>query len=99
MVGVEQVGFVEHEDGVAAAFVFLGGEQILVCGISAALWKRGVPPRAVTIAAVEAAAADGGVAEVDDGGAAGVQAGQGGPDGDGLAGADFAGDDAEGRVR
>ena len=28
LVGVEEVGFVEHEDDVAAAFVFLGGEQI-----------------------------------------------------------------------
>ena len=46
--------------------------------------------------AVEAAGADGGVAEVDDGVAGGVEPGQGGADGDGLAGADLAGDDAEG---
>ena len=47
-------------------------------------------------AAVEAAAADGGVAEVDDRVSAGVEVGQGGSDGHGLAGADFAGDDAQG---
>ena len=46
-------------------------------------------------AAVEAAAADGWVAEVDDRVPRGVQAGEGGPDGDGLAGADLASDDAE----
>ena len=45
---------------------------------------------------VDAADADGGVAEVDDGVAGGVQGGQGGADGDGLAGADLAGDHAEG---
>ena len=45
--------------------------------------------------AVEAAAADGGVAEVDHRVPAGVQAGEGGADGDGLAGADLAGDDAQ----
>ena len=45
---------------------------------------------------VEAAGADGGVAEVDDGVPGGVEGGEGGADGDGFAGADFAGDDAEG---
>ena len=32
-----------------------------------AVWKRGAPPRAVTMPVVDAAGADGGVAEVDDG--------------------------------
>jgi len=45
---------------------------------------------------VEAAGPDGGVAEVDDGVAAGVEASEGGAHGDGLAGADLAGDEADG---
>ena len=45
---------------------------------------------------VDAAGADGGVAEVDDGVPDLVESGEGGADGDGLAGAYFAGDHAEG---
>src|SRR5450755_2580069 len=45
---------------------------------------------------VDAADADGGVAEVDEGVAGGVEAGEGGAQGHGLAGADFPGDHAEG---
>src|SRR5450755_143921 len=45
---------------------------------------------------VDAADADGGVAEVDEGVPGGVEAGEGGAQGHGLAGADFAGDHAEG---
>ena len=45
---------------------------------------------------VDAADADGGVAQVDEGVPGGVQAGEGGAQGHGLAGADFAGDHAEG---
>ena len=44
---------------------------------------------------VDAADPDGGVGQVDDGVAGGVQAGQCGADGDGLAGADLAGDHAD----
>ena len=45
---------------------------------------------------VDAAHADGGVAQVDEGVAGGVEAGEGGAQGHGFAGADFAGDHAEG---
>ena len=45
---------------------------------------------------VDAAGADGGVAEVDDGVAGRVERGEGGAHGHGLARADLAGDDAEG---
>jgi hypothetical protein len=44
---------------------------------------------------VDTTGADGGVAEVDHRVAGGVQRGLRGADGDGLAGADFAGDDAQ----
>ena len=47
---------------------------------------------------VDAADADGGVAEVDDGVPGRVQGGERGADGDGFAGADLAGDDAEGAL-
>ena len=49
LVGGEQVGFVDDQHDVPAAFGFLGGERSVVCGISAALWKRGTPPSAVTM--------------------------------------------------
>ena len=93
---VEQVGFVDDEDGGAAAFGGFGGEGV------GGLWDEGGHVGAGQAAeggddgVVDAAGADGGVAEVDDGVAGGVQGGEGGADGDGFAGADFAGDDAEG---
>jgi hypothetical protein len=48
-------------------------------------------------AVVDAAHPDGGVGQVDDGVAAAVQGGQRGAHGDGLAGADLAGDHADAR--
>ena len=92
---VEQVGFVEDEDDGAAAFVFLGGEQVDGLRDQRGLVEAGDAAEGGDDAGVEAAAADGGVAEVDDGVPAGVEAGEGGADGDGLAGADLAGDHAE----
>ena len=79
----------------AAAFVFLGGEQVAGLRDQRGLVEARGAAEGGDDAAVEAAAADGGVAEVDDGVPAGVQAGEGGADGDGLAGADLAGDHAE----
>ncbi len=96
LVDAEQVGFVEDEDDVAAAFVFFGGEQLAGLWDQAGLVEAGGAAEGGDDPGVEAARSDGGVAQVDDGGAAGVQAGQGGADGDGLAGPDLAGDDAEG---
>jgi hypothetical protein len=63
---------------------------------SAALWKRGVAAEVADDLGVEAALADAGVGDVDDGVAHGVEGGDGGAGGDGLAGADLAGDHADG---
>jgi hypothetical protein len=51
LVGGEQVGLVDGDDDVAAAFVFLRGEVVHGLGDRAAVWKRGTPPRPVTRAA------------------------------------------------
>ena len=95
LVGAEQVRLVQHDDGVAAAFVFLGGEQVHRLRDQRGFVEAGDAAEGGDDAAVEAAAADGGVAEVDHRVPGGVEAGEGGADGDGLAGADLAGDDAE----
>jgi hypothetical protein len=79
----------------AASFVFLGGEQFHGLRDQGGLVEAGHAAEGGDDAAVEAAAADGGVAEVDDGVPAGVEVGEGGADGDGLAGADLAGDHAQ----
>ena len=96
LVGSEQVGLVEHDHDVAAAFVFLGGEQFAGLRDQACFVEARGAPEGGDDPGVETARPDGGVGLVDDGGAAGIQAGQGGPDGDGLAGADLTGDDTEG---
>ena len=93
---VEQVGFVDDQDGGAAAFGVLGGEGVGGLGDEGGGVGAGWPAEGGDDGVVDAAGADGGVAEVDDGVAGGVEGGQGGADGDGLAGADLAGDDAEG---
>ena len=49
LVGVEQVRLVEDEDGGAAAFVFLGGEQVDGLRDQCRLVEAGTPPRAVTM--------------------------------------------------
>ena len=87
---------IQDENGVAAAFVFLRGEQI--CGLrdEHRLLIPGGPSEREDDPGVEATGSDGGVAQVDDGGAAGIQASQEGADRDGLAGPDLTGDDAEG---
>ena len=96
LVVVEQVGLVDDQDGGAAAFVVFGGEG--VGGLGDRGWPCGCgePAEGGDDGVVDAAGADGGVAEVDDGVPGGVEAGEGGADGDGLAGADLAGDHAEG---
>src|SRR6202034_1695421 len=77
---VEQVGLVDEQDGGAAAFGGLAGEHVVGLG-----GQRG--------GAVGGASAEAGDGVVVD--AAGAGGGGGGGD-DGLAGADLAGDDAEG---
>nr|WP_228759931.1 hypothetical protein [Pseudactinotalea sp. HY158] len=94
--GGEQVGLVEDEDDGAAAFVFLGGQQVGGLGDEAGLVEARDGAEGGDDLAVDASAADGGVAYVDGGVPGGVQCGEGGADGDGLAGADLAGDHAQG---
>src|SRR3954467_990615 len=65
-------------------------------GTRVAWWKRGTPPRAVTMWWWMPRTADGGVGEVDGRVAAGVERGQCGAQRHGFARADLTGDDAEG---
>ena len=73
---------------------FSAARWAMVWAISAAVWKRGTP-QAGHERGVEAAGPDRGVGQVDHGVAGGVELGQGGAQGDGLAGADLPGDDPE----
>src|SRR5205814_7255181 len=92
----QQVGLVEYQDGGTAAFVAFGGQ----CGAGLADQSGGqvggVGGEGGDDGFVDAADADHGVAQVDDGVAGGVQAGPDGAHGHGLAGADLAGDHAAG---
>ena len=97
--GVEEVGFVEDHDDPAAPFVLFGGEGFLGLGdergpVEARASRRG-PRRSSSTTP----GPDGGVAEVDDGVAAGVDAGQRGAHGHGLARAHLAGDHPDAPAR
>ena len=61
------MGFVEDEDDGAAAFVFFGGEQLDGLGDEGGFVEAGFAAQGGDDPAVEAAAADGGVAQVDGG--------------------------------
>ena len=92
---VEQVGFVDHEDGGAAAFGLLDRER--VDGLrdeGGVVGQRSVPEGGDDLV-VDAADPDRRVGQVDDGVPRGVQGGQGGAEVDGLPGADLAGDDSD----
>src|SRR5919198_1507841 len=92
----EQVRFVEDQDGGAASFVAFGGEGGGGLGDQpGGQVRRGGAERGHD-GFVDATDSDHGVGQVDDGVAGGVQAGEDGAHGDGLAGADFAGDYADG---
>ena len=82
--------------GVRPRSLFSAARASAVCGIEGGHVGAGQAAEGGDDGVVDAAGADGGVAEVDDGVPGGVQGGEGGADGDGFAGADFAGDDAEG---
>jgi hypothetical protein len=90
------VGLVDDQDGGLAAFVALGGQHGGGLGGQPGAGPVGGPAEGRNDGLVQAADADHRVGEVDDGVPGGVQAGQDGADGDGLAGADLAGDDADG---
>jgi hypothetical protein len=88
------VGFVEDEHRGAATFDRLDREG--VTGLRDEGGHVGLREAAQggDDGVVDAAGADGGVAEVDDGVPGWVEGGESGSDGDGLARADLAGDDA-----
>jgi hypothetical protein len=90
----QQVGFVDDQYGGAAAFVAFGGQDGGGLGGEPGSGAVGLPAEGGDDGFVQAADADHGVGQVDDGVPGGVQAGEHGADRDGLAGADFAGDDA-----
>ena len=96
MVVVEQVRFVDDQDGGAAAFGVFGGEGVGGLGDEGGGVEAGDPAEGGDDVVQDAADPDGGVGQVDDDVPGGVQRGGGGADRDGFAGADLAGDDAEG---
>jgi hypothetical protein len=98
LVGLEEVGFVDDQDGGAAAFGVLGGQRAGGLGGERGGAVGGPAAEAGDDGVVDAADADGGVGQVDDGVPGGIQGGQRRPRGGGLAGADLAGDDAEGPI-
>ena len=92
----EHVRLVDRQDRDPAAFGVLAGEQVHgLGGEGGVVGFRDAAERGDD-GVVDPADTDGGVAEVDEGVAGGVEAGEGGAQGDGFAGADFAGDHAEG---
>ena len=93
---VEQVGLVDEQDGGAAAFGGFAGEHVVGLGGEGGGAVGGPAAEGGDDVVVDAADAGGGVADVDDGVPGGVEAGEGGADGDGLADPDLAGDHAEG---
>ena len=88
----EQVGFLDDHDGGAAAFGLFGGERVGGLRGQGRVVGQGLPAEGGDDAVVDVPDADGGVRQVDHGVAAAVQGGQCGAHGDGLAGADLAGD-------
>jgi hypothetical protein len=67
LVGAQEVGFVQDQDDGSAAFVFLGSEQFGGLGDEGGLVESGDATECGDDSAVEAAAADGGVAQLDGG--------------------------------
>ena len=89
MVGVEEMRLVDDEYHPFAALVGFGGERVDGLGDERRLVEPGCPAERGDDRGVEAPGADGGVGDVDDGVAAGVERGDGRPGGNGLAGADL----------
>jgi hypothetical protein len=89
---VEQVGFVDHEDGGAAAFGLLDRECVDGLGDEGGVVGQRSVPEGGDDLVVDAADPDRRVGQVDDGVPGRVQSGERGADGDGLPGADLAGD-------
>jgi len=86
---------VNDEQDLAVALGGLGGEQVLGLGHELGAQVARLGPERAHDRDVEAAGAEGRVGDVDDLVAGGVERGDGGAQGDRLAGADVAGDHAE----
>jgi hypothetical protein len=89
LAGVEHVGFVDGQDRDSAAFGVLAGEQVHGLRSEGGVVGLGDAAEGGHDGVVDAADADGGVAEVDEGVAGGILGGDGGAQGRGLARADF----------
>jgi hypothetical protein len=96
LLGVEQVGLVDDDHAGLGLLGFFGGQQLGGLGDQGRFVEAGVAAQVADDLGVEATLADAGVGEVDDGVTHGVQCCHGGAGGDGLAGADLAGDHADG---
>jgi hypothetical protein len=92
LVIAEQVRLLDDHDGGASPFSVFGGERVGGLWSQRGVMGQGLPTQRGDDAVVDAPDADGGVGQVDHGVAAAVQGGQRGAHGDGLAGADSAGD-------
>jgi hypothetical protein len=66
LVGIEEVGFVDDDDDVLAAFVAFGGERVLGLWDQRGFVEPGGAAECCDDRGVEPSGADGGVAEVDD---------------------------------
>src|SRR5215467_16095904 len=86
---------VDDQDGGAAAFGGLSGEDVVGLGGEGGGAVGGPAAQGGDDVVVDAAHAGGGVADVDDGVAGGIERGERGADRDGLADADLAGEDTE----
>jgi hypothetical protein len=87
----QQVGFLDDQDGGAAAFVAFGGQDGGGLGGEPGAGPVGLAAEGGDDRLVQSADADHGVGQVDDGVPGGVEGGEDGADGDGFPGADFAG--------
>jgi hypothetical protein len=95
LVGAEQVGLIDGEDDPSATFQVLHGEQGLGLGHDLGLEEAGLCAEGADDGDIQTPCTDQGVWEVDDVERGWVERVGGGADGDGLADADLAGDDAD----
>ena len=93
--GVQQVRLIDDEHDAAVPLGGLGGEQVGGLGHQLGLEVAGLGAERPDDLHVEAPGAEGGVGDVDDLVAGGVEGGDGGAHRHGLPGADVAGDHAE----
>jgi hypothetical protein len=96
LVGGQQMSLVKDHHDALAALVLLRRQRVGGLGDQRRLVEPGHTTEGGDDGGVEAPGADGGVAEVDDGVAGGVEGGGGGPGGDRFPRANFTSDHAQG---